>query len=287
MTIFTRLTTCLTAIFAVSLGVNAVMIAPVSAADASGWDGDGRSAARLIAGATLNEPDGRILRGGLEVRLAPRWKTYWRYPGDAGVPPRFDFAGSDNIKTITVLWPAPQRFSDDGINLIGYEHNVILPLRIVPENQGKAVTLRLILEYGICEKLCIPAEARVELVLSGDTGAYEVALATAEARVPKPVAIGEGKKLLIRSVRREVGLTAPRLIIDVAAPGASGVDLFVEGPTSDWALPLPEPIAAPDELRRFALELTGVPSESNRGGSALKFTAVADDEAIEVSTGNY
>lgn len=171
--------------------------------------------------------------------------------------------------------------------MIGYERDVILPLRIVPENPRKAVTLRLKLDYGICEKLCIPVEAKMELSLSGDTGTYEVALETAEARVPMPVAIGKGTKLAIRSVRREVGSTAPRIIIDVAAPGASVVDLFVEGPTSNWALPLPKPIAAPDGLWRFALELTGAPSDSTPEGSVLKFTAVSDDEAIEVSTSAY
>ena len=272
------------AIFVAGLLVNAAMTMPGWAADASGWDGDQRSAVRLIAGSALEGSGGRILRGGIELRLGPGWKTYWRYPGDAGVPPRFDFAGSENVKTITVLWPAPQRFSEDRINLIGYKGDVILPLRVTPEDHRKAVTLHLKLDYGICEKLCIPADAKVELVLSGDTSSREVALAAAEARVPKPIAIGEGKTLTIHDVRREVGSTPPRIIVDVAAPSASSLDLFVEGPTPDWSLPLPEPIAAPSGLRRFAFELAGVPSDSKPAGVLFRFTAVADDEAIEVST---
>lgn len=274
------------AIFAASLVVNAAMTTPPGwAADATGWDGDQRSAVRLIAGSALDVPGGRILRGGIEVRLGPGWKTYWRYPGDAGVPPRFDFAGSENIKTIAVLWPAPKRFREDGVILIGYKDHVILPLRIEPRDQRKGVTVRLKLDYGICERLCIPAEAKAEFFLSGDASSHEVALAAAEARVPKPVAIEEGKTLAIRSIRREVGTIPPRIVVDVvASTTASRVDLFVEGPTPDWALPLPEPVAAPGELRRFAFELAGVPSDSKPEGSVLKFTAIADDEAIEVST---
>ena len=278
-----RSSSCWFAIFAASLVVNAAITVPGWTADASPWDGDQRSAVRLIAGSAVDVSEGRTLRGGIEVRLKPGWKTYWRYPGDAGVPPRFDFAGSENIKTITVLWPAPHRFSEDGINLIGYEGDVILPLRVTPEDHRKAVTLHLKIDYGICEKLCIPADAKVELVLSGDAGSHENALAAAEAQVPKPVEIGHGNMLAIQNVQRETGTTPPRIIVDIAAPAASGVDLFVEGPTPDWALPLPEPIASPRGLRRFAFELTGVPSGAKSEGSVLKFTAVGD-EAIEVST---
>src|SRR6185436_4015134 len=80
------------------------------AADASAWDNDARSAARLIA-APVPAKDG-ALRGGVEIKMLPGWKTYWRYPGDSGVPPVFDFSASDNVKAVTVLYPAPTRFDD-------------------------------------------------------------------------------------------------------------------------------------------------------------------------------
>jgi DsbC/DsbD-like thiol-disulfide interchange protein len=273
-----------TAIFVASLALIITMSVTGRAADASRWDGDQRSAVRLIAGTALDESGVRVLRGGIEIKLAQGWKMYWRYPGDAGVPPRFDFAGSENVKAITVLWPAPQRFSEEGVNLIVYKANVILPLRIVPENQHKAVTLRVKLDYGICEKLCILAEAKIGLVLSGKAPSHEVALAAAERRVPKQVALGEGRTLAIRAIRREIGSTGPRMVVDVAASDASSVDLFVEGPTPDWALPLPELISTEAGLRRFAFDLGGVPSGVNSKGSMLKFTAVAGEEAVEVST---
>lgn len=271
-------------IFALSMVLVVGTTAPGRAADASRWDGDQRSAVRLIAGIAFGERGERVLRGGIEVKLAPGWKMYWRYPGDAGVPPRFDFTGSKNVSAITVLWPAPQRFSEEGTKLIVYKGNVVLPLRIVPENQDEPVMVRLKLDYGICEKLCILVEAKSELPVSGDATSYELALAAAEAQVPRQVAIGEGGALSIPSVRREVGSTRSRIVVDVAAPDASSVDLFVEGPTADWALPLPELISTEAGLRRFAFDLGGVPSGVNSKGSVLKFTAVAREEAIEVST---
>ena len=272
------------AIFAATFVLNAVMtIPPGRAADASGWDGDQRSAVRIIAGAASGQPGQEILRAGIEIRLASGWKTYWRYPGDAGVAPRFDFQGSENVQSITVLWPAPQRFSEDGVNLIGYKGGVVLPLRIVPENQRKPVMVNLKLDYGICEKICIWAEAQINLVVSGEPTSHEVALSAAEVRVPKQVALGEGNALAIRAVSREVGSTPPRVIIDVEAREASNVDLFVEGPTPDWSLPLPELITTRAEMRRFAFDLAGVPPDAKPQGSVLKITAVTSKETIEVS----
>ena len=72
---------------------------PAIAADASPWDQDLRSAARLIAASAADESGNRVLRAGVEIKLLPGWKTYWRYPGDAGVPPVFDFAASDNVRS--------------------------------------------------------------------------------------------------------------------------------------------------------------------------------------------
>ena len=88
--------------------------APARAADASPWAEDTRSAVRLIAGANKNGE--APLRAGIEIKLQPGWKTYWRYPGDSGVPPRFDFSGSENLKAAKVLYPAPHLFTDEAGN---------------------------------------------------------------------------------------------------------------------------------------------------------------------------
>ena len=173
------------------------------------------------------------------MRLKPGWHTYWRYPGDAGVPPRFDFAGSQNVKSVDVLYPAPQPIPEQGLTAIGYTSDVIWPLAVVPLDRAKPVTLRLKLDYAVCEKLCVPAQGKAELALTGRPASRAGALAEAEARVPKKLALGEGSPLAIKSVRKEDGAARPRVIVDVAAPPGSPVALFAEGPTPDWALPVP------------------------------------------------
>src|SRR6202795_3444545 len=75
----------------------------VRAEDASPWQRDAHSAVRLLAGSR----SGTVLLGGVAIQLQPGWHTYWRTPGDSGVPPHFDFSKSDNIEAVTVLWPGP------------------------------------------------------------------------------------------------------------------------------------------------------------------------------------
>ena len=103
-----------------------------------------------------------MFRAGVEIKLKPGWKTYWRYPGDSGVPPVLTFSQSENVKAVTVLYPAPTRFADGGGgNSIGYKGGVILPLRVVPRDAARPVVLRLKLDYAACEKLCVPADGAV------------------------------------------------------------------------------------------------------------------------------
>ena len=275
------------------LGTSLLGTSPALAGDdASRWDGDARSAVRLIAGAPAAGKNLRVrladkgspVRAGVEVRLKAGWHTYWRYPGDAGVPPRFDFAGSDNVKAVTVLWPAPQRIPEQGLVAIGYVRDVIWPLAIVPQNPAKPVTLRLKLDYAVCEKLCVPAEGKAELMVK-DGSSADAALATALAKVPKQVALGEGSPLAIRAVRREGDGSRSRVVVDVAVPAGTDVALFAEGPAPDWALPVPMAVAgAPAGLRRFAFELDGAPPGAKYDGAAITLTAVAGEHAIEVTT---
>jgi DsbC/DsbD-like thiol-disulfide interchange protein len=255
-----------------------------AADDVSRWDGDGRSAARLIAG---SQPAASVvLRAGVEVRLKPGWHTYWRYPGDAGVPPQFDFKGSQNVKEVQVLWPAPQRIAEAGGAAIGYAGDVIFPLQVLPQDAAKPVLLRLKLDYAICEKLCVPAEAKAELavgkgVFKGPTS-QDAALLAAEARVPRTAKLGAGGPLGIAAVRREPGAARPRVLVDVVASGA--VDLFAEGPTPQWALPLPMKIdGAPAGQQRFAFELDGLPPGASDRGALLTLTATTADNAVEVA----
>ncbi len=255
--------------------------------DVSAWDKDTRSALRLIAGLTSRNGDAVTLRAGIEMQLDPGWKTYWRYAGDSGLPPKFDLSGSENVKSATVLWPAPRRFPDGaGGNSIGYLGGVIFPVHIVAQDPAKPVTLRVKINYGVCEKICVPAEGKAELLLTAGPTSKETALAAAEAQVPKPVAPGGEGPLAIRAAHLKTSGERRRVIVDVTAPESANVDLFAEGPTPRWSLPLPQPVGdATGRARRFAFDVDGVPPGASILGARLTLTLVAGEQAIEVTTG--
>jgi len=265
----------------VSLGVAATILVSAfaidaRAQDASPWQRDGHSAVRLLAGSR----SGAVLLGGIAFQLQPGWKTYWRTPGDSGVPPRFDFTKSDNIEAVTVLWPAPMRFDDGagGVSL-GYHDQIVLPLRIVPKNADKPVTLRAEVNYAVCEKLCIPVEASVELAFNSVASTEDSALFAALDTVPKPANVGDPNPLTIRDVKRE---GKDKVLVDVVTPDNRNLNLFVEGPTPDWGLPVPKLVEqSPPGVKRFAFALDGVPPGVNPEGAALKLTLVGGERAYE------
>lgn len=254
---------------AISVCVSACVIANAATAqDASPWAEEAHSAVRLIAGPRT----GTVLLGGLAFKLQPGWKTYWRSPGDSGVPPRFDFSTSDNVEAVTVLWPAPMKFPDgSGGTAFGYKKQVVLPLRIVAKNGDKPVTLRSTVSYAVCDKTCIPVEAKLELAITGASGTEDKTLTSALEAVPKPAKIGDDTPLVIRGVSR----AGQHMTVDVLAPANAKVDLFAEGPTPDWALPVPKLIdRKADGVMRFGFELDGLPPNTAPDGATLKLTLV-------------
>src|SRR5947208_3729482 len=208
---------------ALILGANLVVLValgPALAADASPWDGTERAAVRLIAGVPLKQDGATIRRAGVEIRLAPNWKTYWRYPGDSGIPPRFDFSKSRNVKSLTVRWPAPQRLADESGVSIGYKHDVVFPLEVMPQDAAKPVVLALAIDYAVCEKVCVPADGKAELTLTGSPSEQDGKLGQSEALVPKAAALGENGALSIRAAKRE----GSRIVVDVTAPADTSID---------------------------------------------------------------
>lgn len=243
------------------------------AQEASPWVEGAHSSLRLLAG---SRGDG-VLVGGIEIQLKPGWKTYWRTPGDSGIPPRFDFSKSDNVENVTVLWPAPIKFDDGaGGTSIGYANKVVLPLRIMPKDAAKPVTLRATVDYAICEKLCVPVEATGEVSFTANPSIHAALLASALQSVPRPGKIGEGD-VTIRAVRREGDKS---VAVDVVSQ--TPATLFVEGPNPHWALPIPQlSEKLPGGIKRYTFKLDGIPPGETASGATLKLTLVGADQAFE------
>lgn len=120
---------------------------------------------------------------GLHMRLAPGWHTYWRQPGEAGIPPQFDFRGSGNLKGLQVHWPTPQIFRQNSMVSLGYEGEVILPLELAMDRPG-AIDLKGELMIGVCRDICVPVTLPVSVRIPAE-GGKDAALRSALRDQPK------------------------------------------------------------------------------------------------------
>lgn len=256
-----------------------LLATPASATEPSGWSMAHGAAIRLLPAGPA--ADG-TLRAGLEIRLEDGWKTYWRNPGDSGVPPTFDWSRSRNLADVTVLWPAPERFTEGESNSIGYTGDVVLPLKVRAIDAAKPVSLALALQYGACKTICVPATGEAILELdpgsAGSSGA-EALVSSAEKAVPTIRALGADGPLSVVAIRSD--LKSKRLRIDVRAD--ADAQLLVEG-DPDWYLPQPT-VGAADAggLRRFELALEGIPKDARLVGTTLRFTLVGAAGAVETA----
>jgi DsbC/DsbD-like thiol-disulfide interchange protein len=138
--------------------------------------------ARLLPG--TGEPDGARMAG-LRLTLADGWKTYWRSPGETGVPPVFDWSGSRNLREAEVFWPRPEMFESFGLRAVGYSDEVVLPVRLVPEDPARPIEVRLEANLGVCREICVLETVTLsETIEPGEAGHGAGQIARALAAVP-------------------------------------------------------------------------------------------------------
>lgn len=141
----------------------------------------GLTSAELLPGWTT--PEGHRMTA-LRLQLEPGWKTYWRSPGDAGVPPRFDWSGSQNLGKVELHWPRPEAIESGGERSLGYHNTLVLPIEIVPAHPGQPVTVKAEVDFGLCDSICVPAQ--VDLLAPAPADAPDPVIEDALALTPFP-----------------------------------------------------------------------------------------------------
>lgn len=238
-----------------------------------------------VQGAQVQLMSGAVADGvadaGIEVRLAPGWKTYWRYPGDSGVPPALAWGQSQNVAEVAMSWPAPRRFADGGGGYsIGYKGAVLFPLKVRLADPAKPARLVVAFDFAVCEKLCMPARADLTLDIPARGRPDGARILAARAAVPEGRAFGAAQSPSVQKVELDAAATPPRLLVEVRAQSATA-DLFAEGPDARWALPLSQKTALPDGAARFVIPLEGLPPGEAAAGARLLLTLVDGQKAIE------
>ncbi len=251
------------------VGLVIVTCAGARAETATVWNDHPNSRVRLVAG-----PSGVI---GVELQLAPGWKTYWRMPGDAGVPPSFEWEGSENAAGFDVLYPAPVAMSDQGGTAIGYKGTVLFPVTFTHE-AGKAAKIALEFSYGVCKDVCIPIDSKLALVLPPGGGQSSAPLTAAMALVPKVTA--DPVKATPALVSSTFDLMGAEPHITFRTRGAQ--DLFVEAPDGLF-VPLTRKTGETGGVATYLIDLSKTPDVKDLVGKSLRVTVTGTGQSIETA----
>jgi len=246
------------------------------------WQGNGKSQLRLIAAKTEWLGQNQLFAG-IEIRLAPKWKTYWRTPGDTGIPPYFDWSGSENLKSAEVMYPVPGRFQDPTGMTIGYKSQVTLPVLLTAEDPLKPIKLKLSAQYAICYDLCVPVSASQSLTIDeGGVQRFAPVLSMALALTPKPVKeVKNGLGVELVKIKEEKDASSLTLNV-LVPPSSKEVDLFVEGPNGMY-VPTPKLVKKAENSETtslYKISLVDVDEPHKFKGLVLTCTVRADDLAV-------
>lgn len=197
----------------------------------SPWISEQHGAARLISAAEATGSSAQ-LDVGLQLKLTPGWHTYWRSPGDAGIPPSIDWKGSENLAGAEIAWPAPVRLpSLGGLETIGYEDGVVLPIAVRLVHPGAPLHLHAEVDYASCKDICIPYHASLDLVLPpglARPGSEAPLIADARARVPEDLSAAQWQLVGAAVSTEHASAVLSVRLASIAGPLGSP-DLFVEG----------------------------------------------------------
>ncbi len=261
--------------FAASIGD-----APAAAPEASDWVETPYSGIRLIAGAM----HGDTLEVGVQIRMKPGWKTYWKVPGDSGVPPFFDWSRSSNVASARILYPAPKRYVDQYATAIGYKDEVVFPVQLTQVSKAMPTIAKVTVAYAVCSDICLPASADLTLNLAKAPRATTTSSALI-ARYRKKVPATDAKEShpRIASARVTGSGKDARLMLEVdQKAGSPDVEIFVEGPPEFYfAEPRRQPQSGLDGTARYSMAVDGVTSSDTLNGRKLLFTVVGDQGALE------
>jgi DsbC/DsbD-like thiol-disulfide interchange protein len=214
----------------------------------------------------------------LDIRLAPGWKTYWRNPGQSGIPPSVSLPGASGLVLESIRFPVPKTFDDGFSSYIGYDRSVGLPLTLKRNEAGSApARFSASVFLGVCKDICIPmqAELSVDLTSGVAADAEEAAIvAAAEAALPEAPSPG----FTVTDARWTPD--GKSLAVTFSAPGPTEPEVFVSGPDGfqfgSGAVP-----ARTGASYRVEVPLLHKPRGASLSGVPILFTADSGGRSME------
>lgn len=216
----------------------------------------------------------------LQIQLADGWKTYWRAPGDAGIPPVFELDNSDNLAAIDPQWPTPGVFMENGMRSVGYDQSLTIPVVLTPNAQGEAIKLRGQLRLGVCKDVCVPVSLPVSLDLPADVNDQDSRIRDALADQPMP-----SQKAGVRKAQCQLSPTYEGIALTATLhmPSAGGSEFTIV----ETGNPLIWVAEAKTDRKGSTLTVTtemihveGDPIAIDR--SSLRFTVLGQSHAVDI-----
>lgn len=159
------------------------LLAPAAHAASTPWQEIAPGAQTRLISSDVVDENGEMLIA-LEVRLQPGLKTYWRVPGETGIPLQLDFAASSGVSDHEMLWPIPMREVTAGFTDHVYYGEVSFPVRL--KLTGDTPVIDVSLMMGVCSEICVPVSS--DIVLKPQLGkrdtASDLAIKQALANIP-------------------------------------------------------------------------------------------------------
>jgi thiol:disulfide interchange protein DsbD len=131
--------------------------------------------ARLVAERVSAQP-GKPFTVGLQLRMAPHWHTYWKNPGDSGLPTKIQWVLPEGWKAGEIQWPYPKPLPIGPLVNYGYEDEVVLLTELTPPaNASRPASIKARAEWLVCKDVCIPEKGELDLAMpvSAQEGARE------------------------------------------------------------------------------------------------------------------
>lgn len=216
----------------------------------------------------------------IRLTMAQGWKTYWRAPGDAGIPPDFKWNGSRNLAAVAVSWPTPKVFEQNGMGSVGYSNEVTLPLTIAAKRAGKPVEINLKMEIGVCKDICVPQTLSLKGTLNSDATTPVPAIAAALAERPYSAKEAGARNVTCAISPSEDGL---KITATLTLPSAGGKEhVVIEAGRPDiW---VSEAISkrSGNTLTAQAEMVSGAQGTFALDRSAIRFTVLGSSHAVDL-----
>lgn len=244
-------------------------------AEISEWQDLGGGKARLVS---IVDPGSNQLFGAVEVQLNPGWTTYWRSPGESGIPPEFDFSKSRGIHVDKPKFPAPEAKYTSGILSYVYEDRVLFPFEGAFSARPNSSALNLDLLIGVCEVVCIPAQATFSLKFT-KSGSDPLAMRLIEeAKTALPLPSLGNDEFAIQSAKLSADTTIE--VTTKAAKNLGDALLLTEG-RPNWYFPPGKLIRQFEDKAIFSVTLKDLPENIKLHEEKLRFTLVTDTGSFE------